>query len=472
MGLNMKPFAMANLILDHLNEYGNRHNPMYTEAIMRTIFDNAGVRNTASTRSKPRRILERLHAAGHVVRTGDSTKHKYMISPSATADGWDRNFPFNGSGSVSSAPTDEVVDDSDDNDDNDLPVPAPSVPVFANPVEIERLKERVRELEDKNRNLSEVVHNHSKELEEKESRIDMIEKLAASTSKTIKIEEYTGKIRTLKDVVLPSYFQDLVDLARCRRNILLIGPAGCGKTTVAELLAKTLGLAFGKVGGSGGLSENHLLGKSIPNFRTGIDHYRASEFVTRYEKGGLMLVDELDAADQNVLLALNPALDRSGMLPINARVDNPIAKKHKDFVCVATANTFGRGPDKIYAGRNQLDGATLDRYTIGTIECGYESAIERFVCPSKGENDYTRKDRGAEDDSAFDRIEAKGYGLRGTMEMIRDRMEECTIRRIMSTRFMEDAWVMHESAKWSVKKILKQYFAGWTRDERSKVLSA
>lgn len=246
--------------------------------------------------------------------------------------------------------------------------------------------------------------------------------------------------------MLPSYFQTILDLARCRRNILLVGPAGCGKTTVAELVAKTLGLAFGKVGGSSGLTETHLLGKSNMNLTKGTEKYRPSEFVTRYEKGGVMLVDELDAADQNVLLVLNPALDRSGKLPLVTRLDNPLALKHKDFVCIATANTFGRGQDRIYAGRNQLDGATLSRFQIGTVECYYDAAVERAVCP--------------DDD------------LRDTIQGIRKRMEEAAIRKVIDTRFLEDAFTMKEHAKWSKDQILTSLFAGWTASEKSKVLAS
>jgi hypothetical protein len=37
-------------------------------------------------------------------------------------------------------------------------------------------------------------------------------------------------------------------------------------------------------------------------------------------------------------------------------------ERHKDFICIAAANTFGMGANRVYVGRNQLDAATLDRF--------------------------------------------------------------------------------------------------------------
>lgn len=479
----MTSIETANKVLDLLKLKTN-----WTPTI--DLLEMVGIKDTTANREVFRKILVHLLDAGHLLRNG-SMKFSWKVTPRLLSSGWNRQDPFDGDGPDDSGRSNLAEQTGgDDMDDDDLSRTysrlyergngKPEQAAVVDNAKLNAIQYRVKELEDHRQEHCDEMSVLKSELEVKENRLDQLEKLIAKSSQTVKvlkIEEYTGKVRTLKDVILPSYFQDLVDLASCRRNILLVGPAGCGKTTVAELLAKTLGLVFGKVGGSAGLSETHLLGKSNYNLTKGTEKYRPSEFVTRYEQGGLMLIDELDAADQNVLLVLNPALDRSGMLPLVNRIDSPLAKKHKDFVCVATANTFGRGAEKIYAGRNQLDGATLDRFTIGTVECYYESGVEQNVCPSKGTIEYISNNRNLDkvkrDEEMYERVEGLGYGLRGTLTLIRDRMEEASIRRIMSTRFMEDAWVMHESkAKWTMKKILKQYFSGWTQEEKSKVLSA
>lgn len=240
---------------------------------------------------------------------------------------------------------------------------------------------------------------------------------------------------------LPECFDDLVALAKARRNILLVGPAGCGKTYIARVLADHLGLRFGSVNCTSGMGESHLVGRGIPNFTTGKNEFQSTEFLDCYENGGVFLLDEMDAADSNVLLALNTALS-NGHCNVPARADRPRAERHPDFVLVATANTYGRGADRVYAGRNQLDEATLDRFRIGTIEMTYADVVDRKVCPA------------AE--------------IRNELQRIRRQVEDAGLRRLVSSRFIEDAYAMHDSAGWAMSKILDRLLAGWTPEEREK----
>ena len=83
----------------------------------------------------------------------------------------------------------------------------------------------------------------------------------------------------------------------------------------------------------------------------------STEFRKAYENGGLFLFDEIDASMPGAILAFNAALANNFM-------DFPDKKvpRHKDFYCIAAANTFGSGADRQYVGRNQLDAASLDRF--------------------------------------------------------------------------------------------------------------
>ena len=62
--------------------------------------------------------------------------------------------------------------------------------------------------------------------------------------------------------------------------------------------------------------------------------------------------------------------------PIPNRIEKPYAKQHKDFVLVASANTVGKGANRIYVGRNAQDEASLDRFRIGQVEMDYDRALE------------------------------------------------------------------------------------------------
>jgi cobaltochelatase CobS len=137
-------------------------------------------------------------------------------------------------------------------------------------------------------------------------------------------------------------FKDVLLSASCGLNILLVGPAGCGKTHLAHQVAEALGRPFASVSCTAGMSESALQGWLIPVEGYG---YLPSDFVKMYEEGGVFLFDEIDGSDSNTLLFLNQALaNGSFFLPI--RKDASIVKRHPDFVCIAAANTFGTGSNQ------------------------------------------------------------------------------------------------------------------------------
>lgn len=221
----------------------------------------------------------------------------------------------------------------------------------------------------------------------------------------------------------------------------------CGKTHLASQLARALHGdkwqdKFSILSCSPATAERHFLGRSIPNITNGQDIYRAAEFVNRYENGGVFCADEIDAADASVLLVFNAAL-ANGYLPLPDRTDSPIARKHPDFVFIGCANTWGRGADRMYVGRNRLDEATLDRFRIGTVPLDYSPAIERAKCP---------------DTDLFD-----------TLAMWRKKIYDNRLERVLSTRFFGDAYDMLATGA-PMWRITKSFFGGWRDDEVRKVL--
>jgi cobaltochelatase CobS len=236
-------------------------------------------------------------------------------------------------------------------------------------------------------------------------------------------------------------FARTLRLAAARRNVLLVGPAGCGKTHLAEQVAEALGLPFAFISCSAGMSEGQLLGRLVPTGECGKFEYLRSDFIRCYEEGGVFLFDEIDAADSNTLLVINAAL-ANGHVAVPNRPEKPVAVKHPDFVCIAAANTFGTGADRQYVGRNQLDESTLDRFRIDQIELDYDPAIEAALCP---------------DDA-----------LRSRLLGVRQKVRESKIRRVVSMRFLRDSYVMLQSGD-TIEEIEEALFAGWTRDELNKV---
>src|SRR5208337_1523898 len=124
-------------------------------------------------------------------------------------------------------------------------------------------------------------------------------------------------------------------------------------------------------GSTAGVTETHLFGRVLPQ-ADGSWQFCPSRFVEIYEQGGVFLLDEMDAADANVMVAINAAL-------ANGVMANPHGKvhvRHPKCIIIAAANTWGRGGDHLYVGRNQLDAATMDRFVLSMVPT---AAILSFV---------------------------------------------------------------------------------------------
>lgn len=137
--------------------------------------------------------------------------------------------------------------------------------------------------------------------------------------------------------------------------VLLVGEAGSGKTTIAMQIAEELSLPFYTMSMTKQTSVSALIGFISIN-----GTYIPSQLRTAYETGGVFLLDELDAADPNVLLTLNTI--ENGFIAFPDR----IVHAHSDFRLIATANPLGA--HSTYTGRSKLDFSTLDRYFTITLE--------------------------------------------------------------------------------------------------------
>lgn len=349
-------------------------------------------------------------------------------------------------------PEDEDEDDEDIYGNKKVPVPATEKPLTApstSQAGSEAVNNRIAALERSvvalDKDTKECSKGFSHVTETVVKLVKQIEELRdeVGATQTIEIKQYK-KPKVVLDGIVPDVFKRVLALANCRMNILLVGPSGCGKTTLSELISKALALRFGAVVCTAGMSESHLLGKELQNISDGTSKFRGTDFVTCYEEGGIYLLDELDAADPNVLLCVNTALS-NGYINLPSRPKKPRATKHEDFICIATANTCGRGANRTYSGRNQLDEATIDRFRIGLVECDYDKRVERALCPDEEILKHCWN--------------------------IREGIEKHAMRRIMSTRFIADAYKMKVGADWKLEDINQAFFSGWSEDEKRKVIS-
>ena len=219
---------------------------------------------------------------------------------------------------------------------------------------------------------------------------------------------------------------------RKEKNIMLVGGAGGGKTHLVGSVARALKLNFYPMSVGLQTTKSDLLGFINAN---GI--YMPSPIRLAYENGGVLLLDEFDAAHAGVITILNSLLANG-----HCSFPDKIVEKHKDFICLCACNTYGKGGTIDYVGRNRLDAATLDRFII--VDVDYDENLER---------ELTRNDEWT-----------------NTIKQIRETIDKFGIKMIVSPRASMDGADLLE-AGFEMDDVLNMViFKGCDDDVRTKIM--
>jgi cobaltochelatase CobS len=142
------------------------------------------------------------------------------------------------------------------------------------------------------------------------------------------------------------------------QHVMMVGPAGTGKSTIAHQAAET--------------PSSALFGYMDANGR-----YVRSLFREWYEGGGVFNFDEIDNSHPSILAAINGSLANG-----HAAFPDGMVARHRDAYAAASANTYGRGADRKYVGRQALDAATLDRFAV--VDVNVDEALETALAYATG----------------------------------------------------------------------------------------
>ena len=242
------------------------------------------------------------------------------------------------------------------------------------------------------RNLGDTVAKATAEATEaaRASMGDLVEEARAIVNgapRVLRIE-IAGRVRELPPAPRHPLFDTLLTMVACGRErgglpVMLVGPAGSGKTTACQHVADAFGLPFYTNGALTGAHE-------LTGYKDAAGQYHGTPFRQAFEGGGAYLMDEMDRSDPGAILALNSALaNRFCAFPDRAE---PV-RAHPDFIPIAAANTYGRGADRLYVGATQLDGATLDRFVM--LSWDYDETLERTLAGDDAWTAYVQAARAA-----------------------------------------------------------------------------
>lgn len=279
---------------------------------------------------------------------------------------------------------------------------------------------------------------------------------AARKVRTVSVDFTFDKVALGRVDNPPTYTEKVLRLLKAGLNIMLVGPAGCGKTTFGATVAKALNKPFYCVPVSGGVSEGKLTGRLLPVHADGRFGFVPGAIVQGLKEGAVVLLDEVDGGDANTLLILNSLL-ANGYITVDTE-NGPQRVEQGDAVIMAAANTFGTGMDMQFVGRNQLDAAFLDRWYI--LATDYDPAFEASVVGLPVPDAQAWKARNNGDDAVAD-FGRWAFG-------IREKTVANRLRRTISTRFLQKG-VAALRAGCSQKEVRKDLLAGWTVEELRKV---
>ena len=149
---------------------------------------------------------------------------------------------------------------------------------------------------------------------------------------------------------------------RAKKNVLLEGPVGVGKTHLAIAVTRELGVPVFRVDGDNRYSEQKLSGWFDPPtvIKKGFhsDAFIPGPLVEAMKKGGILFINELNRLPEGVQNVLLPAIDEK-MIVVPRLGEVRASPK---FLVIATQNP------KEFVATSHLSEAILDRFELVVLD--------------------------------------------------------------------------------------------------------
>ena len=142
--------------------------------------------------------------------------------------------------------------------------------------------------------------------------------------------------------------EDLLTCLFAGGHVLLEDVPGVGKTTLASVLAKSIGCSFGRISFTPDTLPGDVLGVSVYNMKSGEFEYRAGAVMHQ-----ILLADEINRTSPKTQASLLEAMAEG-----QVTVDGEIYELPRPFLVIATQNPMG------FLGTYPLPEAQMDRFMM------------------------------------------------------------------------------------------------------------
>lgn len=232
----------------------------------------------------------------------------------------------------------------------------------------------------------------------------------------------------------------VVDAVYRGLNVMLVGPAGSGKTTLAEQTAEVLSENFVPISCAPTPQGGEIMG-----FRDATGTIQSTPVRESFKAGGVVLFDEIDISYPGTLVQLNNLLSsRTGQKVMFA--GEPEVRSER-FYGIAAANTYGNGANALYSSRSKLDAATRNRFIVIVVDYDVDHEVRLALA-----------------------THPKGGRVAELLQSWRTAMVNETMQEVLSTRNILNVCTLLHSDLWSEDDLLDSVvFPGWSDDQRRKV---
>lgn len=163
-----------------------------------------------------------------------------------------------------------------------------------------------------------------------------------------------------------------------RKNLLMVGPTGSGKSSLAINVAARLKERLEVVNLHGETNKDEVIGKLLITTNKEGHAQTSTAYgpaVRAYREGCGLLLEEVGMASPDILACLQRFMEiQSGFITLDIGVQETI-KRHRDFFVIGTSNDTGWGEESfMYSGIKPMNQSFMNRFSL-TALCDYLDPI-------------------------------------------------------------------------------------------------